>query len=494
MLVILQGAESGTGGSEAMRIILTVKASPHEGQVFEFKEHANFIVGRSDRAHFRLPIKDKSISRIHFMIELNPPLCRLTDMESTNGTKVNDQSVATADLRHGDLIKAGLTVLLVTVIDKDEPLVSPTGTLLTSGAVAVDAPVPPGFRSTRVAPPPGQPPSTMDYPSWPRPAAKASSGCRVCGDSVGEGEPGASRSGGPIPNLGAIPLCPACRGRLRNHPQPVPAYHVVRELGRGGMGVVYQALRPADGGLVALKTIKPAVDPSPVDLERFLREAQIQSALDHPNIVAFHEVGESNGLLFIAMDFVAGTDAAQVLKQHRGPLPIGRAVELVCQLLRALDYAHAKGFVHRDVKPANMLLTQEGSRDVVKLSDFGLARIYQTSKMSGLTQSNDLGGTAPYMAPEQINDLRATKPPADQYSAAATLYKLLTDRFIYDFPERLNATIMKILLEDPVPIRQRRPDLPEGLAAVIHRALARDPQARYASMQEMRRALAPFAT
>ena len=97
------------------------------------------------------------------------------------------------------------------------------------------------------------------------------------------------------------------------------------------------------------------------------------------------------------------------------------------------------------------------------------------------------------MAPEQINDLRAAKPSADQYSAAATLYNLLTDRFIYDFPKKLHAKIMKILLEDPVPIRDRRPDLPEGLAAIIHRALARDPQARYANVREMRRALLPFA-
>jgi serine/threonine-protein kinase len=268
----------------------------------------------------------------------------------------------------------------------------------------------------------------------------------------------------------------------------------VRELGRGSMGVVYQALRAADGRLVALKTIKPAVVPSPAETERFLREAQILNELDHPNIVAFHEMGESRSLLYFAMDFVAGIDAAQVLKQQRGPLPVARAVDLVCQLLQALDYAHAKGFVHRDVKPANLLVTQEGGRELVKLSDFGLARIYQTSRMSGLTQNHEWGGTVPFMAPDQINDLRGTKPPADQYSAAATLYNLLTDRFIYDFPEKLHAKIMKVLLEDPVPIRQRRPDLPEELAQVIHRALAREPQNRFGSVREMRRALLPFAT
>ncbi len=476
-----------------MRINLTVKAGPHEGDVFEFQERAFFIVGRSERANFRLPVKDNSISRLHFMIEMNPPQCRLTDMDSTNGTKVNGQKVALADLKDGDLITAGRTVLLVSVIGSDEPLGSPTETILTTGTAASDAHLRPGSRAVPVAASSGQPLSTADYPSRPRPDSKTPRSCPICGKSLAETEIGATASGGQNTNLEVSTLCPACRGRIGSHLQPIPGYQVVRELGRGGMGVVYQAIRAADGGLVALKTIKPAVDPTPAEMDRFLREAHILSELDHPNIVAFHELGESSGLLYFVMDYVAGTDGAHLLKQHRGPLPIARAVDLVCQLLRALDYAHAKGFVHLDVKPSNMLVTQEGGRDVVRLSDFGLARIYLTSKMSGLSSNDGGGGTAPFMAPEQINDLRAAKPSADQYSAASTLYTFLTDQFIYDFPSKLHAKIMKILLEDPVPIRDRRSDLPAGLAAVIHRALARDPQARYSNVRELRRALLPFA-
>ena len=427
------------------------------------------------------------------MIEMNPPQCRLTDMESTNGTKVNGQKVAMADLKDGDLITAGKTTLLVSMIGGDEPLVSATETFLTAATAAFDASLQPGPHAGAKH----RPFRTITFHGGLSVAAttgrEGPADCRLCGDGLAEGEIGAGGSAGQTPNFDAICLCPACRGRIGNHSQPIPGYQVVRELGQGGMGIVYQALRTADGGLVALKTIKPAVDPTPVEIDRFLREAQILSELDHPNIVSFHELGESNGLLYFAMDYVAGTDAAHLLSQNGGPLPIARAVDLVCQLLRALDYAHAKGFVHLDVKPSNMLVSQEGGRDVVRLSDFGLARIYLTSKMSGLCTDDEGGGTAPFMAPEQINDLRATKPSADQYSAAATLYNFLTDCFIYDFPKKLHAKIMKILLEDPVPIRDRRPDLPEGLAAIIHRALARDPLARYANVREMRRALLPFA-
>jgi eukaryotic-like serine/threonine-protein kinase len=476
-----------------MRVNLTVKAGPHEGAVFEFKERANFIVGRSERANFRLAVKDNSISRIHFMIEVNPPQCRLTDMESTNGTRVNGKKVAMADLKDGDLITAGKTKLLVSMIGGDETLAPRTETILTEGTGDFGASLQCELHAVPRTDHFEHAISSTDDSSRRRPAEKAPRSCRLCGNDLDERELAADGSVGQTPNLAAIWLCPACQGRIGNESQPIPGYQVVRELGRGGMGVVYQAIRTADGALVALKTIKPAVDPTPSDLDRFLREARILSELDHPNIVSFHELGKSNGLLYFAMDYVVGRDAAHLLSEYGGPLPIGRAVDLICQVLWALDYAHAKGFVHLDVKPSNMLVTQEGGRDVVRLSDFGLARIYLTSRMSGLSTDGEFGGTAPFMAPEQINDLRATKPSADQYGAAATLYNFLTDRFIYDFPKKLHAKIMKILLEDPVPIRDRCPDLPEGLAAVIHRALARDPLARYANVRQMRRALLPFA-
>src|SRR5262249_39332353 len=144
----------------------------------------------------------------------------------------------------------------------------------------------------------------------------------------------------------------------------------------------------------------------------------------HPNIVAFQEMGESEGRLYFAMDYVRGTDAAALLKEH-GPLPVARAVGLVRQMLRALDYAHAKQFVHRDIKPANLLVAGAGGQETARLADFGLARVYQASQLSGLTMTGDIGGTVAFMAPEQITNYREAKPPVDQYAAAASLYNLL---------------------------------------------------------------------
>ncbi len=439
--------------SAEVAITLAVIAGPHQGQTFTLTGHETFLVGRSGNAHLRLPAGDKYFSRIHFLLEANPPRCRLVDMGSHNGTFLNGRRVSEAELHDGDLIKAGHTVLQVSLpggIEESPPTVSEVA---------------------ERAPPPL--PSTTAYrPPLP---AEGSAGCRICGAAPAPGDR----------------LCTACRGRADGWPELIPGYELIGELGRGGMGVVYQGVRRTDGVVLAVKTLKPALAGSKTDIERFLREASVLQELDHPHIVPFHEMGEVDGLLYFVMDYVPGTDAARLLARD-GPLPVGRAVGLVCQLLQALDYAHAKRFVHRDVKPANLLVTEEGGRDHVRLADFGLARIYQASRLSGLTMTGDVGGTPAYMPPEQITHYREVRPAADQYSAAATLYNLLTGRFVYDLPARGMRSLRLILEQDPVPIRSRRPDLPEELAAVIHRGLQREPRRRFGSVKALRKALLGF--
>jgi serine/threonine-protein kinase len=463
-----------------MHITLTVTAGPHEGRVFTFAGHETFLVGRSQRAHFRLRTKDKYFSRLHFLVEVNPPHCRLVDLGSRNGTHVNGQKVAAIDLRHGDRIKAGRTILQVAVVGDPPPAELPTGappaTVTVVGAAA--GPTVPA----EAGPARGQE-ETLVARRFP-----ATGACPLCGGRL-------PPAGGNAPPAGtgeaALPVCPACQEEVRRQAQPIPGYRLARELGRGGMGVVWLALRATDGRPVALKTIIPAAAGTADAVRRFLREAAILRDLAHPHIVGFLEGGEAADRLYFAMEYVAGTDAFRVLQQA-GPLEVGRAVAWACQLLEALEYAHGKGFVHRDIKPSNVLITDEGGREWVKLADFGLARVYQASNLSGLTVTDEVGGTPAFMAPEQILKFREARPPADQYAAAATLYCLLTGTTPHAASREALQHLAVVLHGDPVPIRRRLPDLPAELARVIDRGLAREPRDRFPDVKALREALVPW--
>jgi serine/threonine-protein kinase len=458
-----------------MRITLTVIAGPHAGQVFTFTGHDRFLVGRrAPPGHFRLEKEEKAqedrqVSRFHFLVEVNPPLCRLFDMGSHNGTFVNGQRVTSSDLRHGDEIRAGNSVLRVAL--HAGPAEERAAAAVPAPAAGQTTPWSGVFALPTAA---GRLPPTREA-AQPEEAVAGSSSCVICQ--------------APAPAEG---LCAICWQQAEAGPQPFPGYLLLRVLGRGAMGVVHLALSRADNLLVAVKTISPASQPRPGVVERFLREAEILRELDHPHIVRFLDMGEAGGQLFFAMDYVAGTDVAALLRRQ-GALPVRLAVRLVNQLLQALEYAHALGFVHRDIKPGNLLLEGQDAHKVLKVADFGLARVYQASQLSGLTLQNDLGGTVGFLPPEQITHFRDVQPSADQYSAAATLYYLLTLHHVHDLPEHIAGQLDMILKEDAVPIQQHRAELPNGLARAIHRALARDPEDRYLGVADLRRALLPFA-
>ncbi len=275
---------------------------------------------------------------------------------------------------------------------------------------------------------------------------------------------------------------------LVNTPPLIPGYRFEGELGRGGMGVVYRAVREADGEPVAVKTILPAVAPTPLAVGRFCREADILGRLAHPNIVGHRGSGSAGPMLYVVMEFVPGPTAAAVV--HRGgPLTPARARHWAGQILDGLAHAHENGFVHRDVKPANLLVVERPDGDVIKVADFGLARAYESSGMSGLTTDGSAGGTPTYMPPEQVTDFKRVRPAADQYSVAGTLFYLLTGRGPYDPARSVGEALQQIVTTNPIPLRPDAPPLPEPFGPLIRRALARDPADRFPNLRAMRRAL-----
>ena len=196
-------------------------------------------------------------------------------------------------------------------------------------------------------------------------------------------------------------------------------------------------------------------------------------------------------MIHLVMELVDGPTAEQVVTDT-GPMAVGPAVRLACLLLGGLAHAHARGFVHRDVKPGNLLIGGPKGRRTAKLADFGLARVFEASRLSGLTMQGEVGGTPAFMAPEQITHYREVKPAADQYAAAATLYYLLTGAYPIDLPKDPARRLAAVVAGTPVPIRDRRPDLPDGLARAVHRALSKDPADRFPDAAALAAALHPF--
>lgn len=273
----------------------------------------------------------------------------------------------------------------------------------------------------------------------------------------------------------------------------VPGYRLGKVVGRGSMGTVYRAVRASDGQAVALKVITPAEGVPRRQVEKFLREAHILAELKHKNIVPHLDSGEGDGLVYLAMELVDGPDASKLVKKA-GPLDVPTAVRLTMQALDGLAHAHAKGYVHRDVKPANLLVAKEDGKRVVKLADFGLARAYDSCGLSGLTLHGEIGGTPAFMAPEQVTHYRDVQPAADQYAAAATLYYLITGQYVVDFDDDAKEHLVQIITAPRVSIRARRPDTPAALAAVLHRALENEAKDRYPHVTALREAIKPFAT
>jgi serine/threonine-protein kinase len=422
-----------------MNVVLKVVAGPLTGKEYIFDRHSTFVVGRSPQAHFPVP-DDKFLSRDHFLIEFNPPICFLKDMGSTNGTRVNGQRLNETRLRDGDTISAGKSTFVV-MVDSTRELLSP---IL----------------------------------------------CTVCGcvapdDIAVAAEPGEEK---------IIWICDSCVAQRRKFPIPPEGYWIESRLGGGGMGEVYKARHLESGRLVAIKMMIPSAAASPRARDYFRREVEVLKQLKHPHIVQFYGMDDDLGQFQLIMEYVDGPNAREWMTLHSEQPPVSSIARIGVQLLSALHHAHSKGFVHRDIKPSNLLVPSALAEPDVKLSDFGLAKSFRDDiGFFGLTHQGDIGGSVGFISPDHIRDFREVKEPADIYGAGATLYYLLCGQYPYlDFdPTATNAYTM--ILEYPsVPLRVHRPDVPEALDRIIRKSLEKQPRDRWKTAKAFAEALAPF--
>jgi serine/threonine protein kinase len=284
---------------------------------------------------------------------------------------------------------------------------------------------------------------------------------------------------------------PRSRAALKGMPA-LPGYKILGVLGRGGMATVYKARHLGSKRIVAVKVIDRSLAGCGEVVARFRQEQALGARLRHPNLTAVYRAGRAAGCPYLVMEFVEGADLDGLVGQY-GPLPIAEACEVICQAALGLQHLHEGGFVHRDVKPSNLMLTPGGK---VKVLDLGVARdLREPAGGERLTAHGQCLGTLDYMAPEQCTDPHRVDHRADIYGLGCTLYELLTGQPPFAQPGCESAFHkMKAHVEAPVPsIHESRPDVPERLANALGRMLAKDREGRFASLADVIRAVRPFA-
>jgi hypothetical protein len=417
------------------KVQLQIKQGKDAGKIFAFTEHDTFVFGRMPDCHACIP-DDAQVSRHHFILEANPPQACLRDLGSLNGTWVNGKKFGAREkgetpekgakrhypevaLKHGDRIKVGGTEVEVSI---EQPKEAPRH---------------------RIDPEVGD--ISLLSPE------------QLAGLIFGSPDQAAGK-----PKL------------------QIPGCKIEAEIGRGGFGAVYRARRADDGKIVAVKVMLSRVDADDAAIEKFKREVAVTAKLQHPNIVRVQESGASGAVFYFVMEFCDGGSAWDLMLKNGGRLSLSQAKPIILGALSGLAFAHERGFVHRDLKPQNVLL----SRSEVRLSDFGLSKSFQQAGLSGMSMTGGFAGTPYFMPREQITNFKYVKPVSDVWSMGATIYNMLTGTFPYPFGKERDP-IDVILNENIVPTRKRDKTLPKNLCAVLDSALEKKVKDRYQTAAEM---------
>ncbi len=461
------------------KVVIDVSSNMGKKRVFSYEDHDTFMVGRMDDCHVCIG-DDSFLSRHHFILEVNPPSARLQDLGSLNGTYVNNKKVGGrdanetpeealarykfpwVDLKNGDVITTGDTRFSV-IIESPNTVIGPVR-------------------------------------------------CQKCGRDVSN-EAGAMRGG--------TYVCEACQKSATASPFELlqqfleesrtgrPSYRknatstfkygfhqealtkftdwdVVKVIGVGIFGASYLLQNRSTRDSAVLKLMLPKIAASDELKDRFLSETTAIQKISHPNMVNFIESGYRNGIFYFLMEYCNIGNLESL--RHGGTVKPADLILAMLQALEPLTLAHSNGFVHRNIKPQNILLHTADNKIFVKISDFGLSRSFSLNGLSGMTVTGGAAGSYPYMPRELLVDFKYSRPESDIWSIGATMYNLLTGEFPRNFSHALDPLDV-ILHGDVIPIRSRNSSIPTDLAEVIDRAVRNNPVDRYKHAGEMLSAL-----
>jgi pSer/pThr/pTyr-binding forkhead associated (FHA) protein len=437
-----------------VEVVVQVVDGPGKGNEATLTIGDVVVVGRAADAGLRVR-GDRHISRQHFRVELTDKGCFVVDLGSQNGTLVNSRVVRERqEISNGARLAAGSSKFVVSV---SQALAESSG-------------------SSRE--------STVEV-------TREEVICAVCGKVVEVNRSTVSFSLTMAAfTLGDEYRCRSCRTIEAPAPsgEDFPGYRILEQIGEGSMGTVYLVERATDSTMLALKALRAESAIKETDVKRFLREAALLSELQHPNIIGFVDQGFLDGEFYFVMEYVEGVDLDLYRRQAGGKIRLKRAIQLMCQVLDGLAFAHEKGFVHRDVKPANILVGVVDGQMATKLSDFGLAKQYRALASDTVTRGHISFGTPDYMPPEQITHFKEADPRGDLYSVGASLYHLLAGKTLFAGVGR-DDPIRTLLDTTPPSLLERAPEVPEAVAQAVQKAINREPELRWQSAGQFRDAL-----
>ncbi len=407
-------------------------------------------IGRQAPANLRLP-DDQVASGVHCKVEIDGQQLRVTDLKSTNGTRLNGLPVQSGTVRPDDVVAIGQSEFQLSMLDASEPSSS------SSPPDALEQQREPD--QTQIAAPDASQnkkgPGATDHLE----------------ETIDSGDGNLSWSTEDAEKLPTLPC-------------DFADYRLLEMIGQGGMATVYRGVQRKSGETVAIKLIRAGGKPSKKQLSLFLREGALITRLKHPRIVEAYEMGSHEDQPFLAMEYLPTIDLLEVMATLKPEARIRTACWVISRLLQALHHAHGEGIVHRDVKISNLLAFREGHRLQVKLADFGLAKIVADSGISQLTNERSMRGTLAFMAPEQIKESRAVGFPADLYATGICLIRLLGGDLPKPAFESTGRNVEKVL--------RSLDSIPDALMRIIRKATAPLVLDRYANAEAMAMDLYPF--
>ncbi|BBM83551.1 serine/threonine protein kinase [Candidatus Uabimicrobium amorphum] len=441
---------------------------------FHLMENTSIVIGRGNEATYQ--IKSSALSRRHCQILSTPQGVFVNDCGSLNGTYVNYAQIKKpTPLQTNDQIQLGPITFRV------ETFVKYHTTQHQHHQHVVKAPtIPPTSLSANalvpIADDEARPTQHMQDFS-PLTPVIPSGKCLACQSEVSAKD---IRSQMGVFKGNEI-YCINCFSKGAGNFPTIAGFRIVKKLGSGGMGDVYEAIQLSMQRPVAFKLMRGLENASEQQVLRFFREARTGGKLHHPNIVSFIDAGKMEKACYIAMELVSGTNVRSVL-EARGPIDYREVMRIAYYVGKALDYAYSKfTVVHRDVKPENILIDTD---NVVKLTDFGLAKNLEEAGLSGITKSQTGVGTLFYMSPEQIADARFADQRADVYSLGISMYEMITNEKPF-FATQMMPLVNKIRYSEPRPIQEIIPDVPDNVCNIIAKSMSKEPDDRYQTSGEM---------